>query len=108
MRGQARTFFEYFSIIFFFSAKFYTFYLKQYVLKWKFSQLFDKKMFQLLTSNGFLAMTRKISKGIKISVFLLSISHNILYLTNLLTYFHGSRIKFSHLAKKKTTPNLAL
>ena len=87
---------------FFFLFQILCFYLKLLYICFeeKLSQLFDKKKVQLHTSNSFSAMTRKINKGVKFSVFfLLYVSCNILYLTYLLTYFHGSRTKFSHLAK---------
>ena len=61
--------------------------------EWKFTQLIDKKKIELPISNGFLAVTRIISKGIKIFHFSLDISDNISHFTYLLTYFRGSRQK---------------
>ena len=50
---------------------------------------------QLPISNGFLTVTRDISKCINIFRFLQDISHNIYHFTYILTDFHGSREKFS-------------
>ena len=52
---------------------------------------FRWKEIQLPISNGFLAVTRIISKGINIFRFSLDIFCNISHFTYLSTYFHGSR-----------------
>ena len=59
---------EFFSIIFF-SSIFYLFHFHLYITQMEIFSAFQYKIFQLRTSDDFLAMTRKISKGVKISVF---------------------------------------